>query len=61
MPSRVSRSGSLDARYPQAGGDVDDIATVREYPRRFASVWDLVARCIAAGLQWLNGPERLLE
>ena len=32
-------------------GDVGDTATVREYPRWSASVWDLVGRCIAAALQ----------
>ncbi|CAM2191235.1 conserved protein of unknown function [Paraburkholderia kururiensis] len=31
-------------------GDVGDEAVVREYPRWSASVWDLVARCIAASL-----------
>lgn len=31
-------------------GDVGNIATVCEYPRWSASVWDLVARCIAAAL-----------
>ena len=31
-------------------GDVGDGAVVREYPRWSASVWDLVARCIAASL-----------
>nr|WP_244112486.1 hypothetical protein [Burkholderia gladioli] len=40
-------------------GDVGDIATVREYPRWSASVWDLVARCIAAGLN--GGKEELPE
>ncbi|MEZ2307253.1 hypothetical protein AB6809_11555 [Paraburkholderia sp. RCC_158] len=31
-------------------GGVGDTAFVRKYPRWSASVWDLVARCIAAGL-----------
>lgn len=40
-------------------GDVGDIATVHQYPRWSASVWDLVARCIAAGLN--EGKEELPE
>ncbi len=38
-------------------GNVGDVATVREYPRWSASMWDLVARCIAAALS--SGREEL--
>ncbi|WP_338019380.1 hypothetical protein [Paraburkholderia tagetis] len=38
-------------------GDVGDMAFVRSYPRWSASVWDLVARCIAAALS--GGREEL--
>ena len=38
-------------------GDVGDTATVREYPRWSASVWDLVGRCIATALN--GGREEL--
>lgn len=40
-------------------GDVGDMATVREYPRWSTSVWDLVARSIAAALN--GGREALPE
>jgi hypothetical protein len=38
-------------------GDVGDTAFVRSYPRWSASVWDLVARCLAAALN--SGKEEL--
>jgi hypothetical protein len=38
-------------------GDVGDTATVPEYPRWSASVWDLVGRCIATALN--GGREEL--
>ncbi|KOE22401.1 hypothetical protein AI46_30140 [Burkholderia multivorans R-20526] len=36
-------------------GDVGDTALIRDYPRWWASVFDLVARCLAAALN--NGTE----
>ncbi|MEM5329551.1 hypothetical protein VSR34_23585 [Paraburkholderia sp. JHI2823] len=38
-------------------GDVGDTALLRDYPRWSASVFDLVARCLAAALN--NGKEEL--
>lgn len=38
-------------------GDVGAIAHVRSYPRWSATVWDLVARCLAAALN--GGKEQL--
>ncbi|SIT39478.1 conserved hypothetical protein [Paraburkholderia piptadeniae] len=38
-------------------GNIGDTAHVRSYPRWSASVWDLVARCIAAALN--GGKEKL--
>jgi hypothetical protein len=51
--ARVSGGALADYRVALADavlGQVGERATVRDYPRWAGSIWDLVARCVAAAL-----------